>query len=330
MRVRQGYRLPPEKERLLRKAIRLEWISIFFVLSIVLAMYLSMGASQAMKMAMLEDLLALIPPVVFLLAMRVRHLPPDEQHPYGHSRAILLAFLAAAAAILMFGLFMLTSSLGSLLRQEHPSIGHFQLFDWQYPIWGGWVMIAALLYSLTPPLILGRLKLPLARALHERTLYADANMNKADWITSAAAIIGVLGIGMGFWWADAVAAILISLDILEDGYKNLKGSLSSMMDSVPKSLGEGEAHPVPGLVTAKLLELGWVKEVGNRTREEGHVFQVDAFVVPADADAVTATDLIAAREACLDLHWKIHDVSIIPVPELSPLLRTDTATLGGN
>lgn len=77
-------------------------------------------------------------------------------------------------AILLFGLFMLISSLSSLLRQEHPSIGHFQLFDWQYPIWAGWVMIAALLYSIIPPVILGRMKLPLARALHESTLYADA------------------------------------------------------------------------------------------------------------------------------------------------------------
>ncbi|MDY3197554.1 MAG: cation transporter, partial [Pseudomonadaceae bacterium] len=89
MRVRQGYRLPADREALLHKAIRLEWISLGFVLSIVLVMYLSMGSSQTMKMALLEDLLALVPPVVFLLAMRMRKRPPDEQHPYGYSRAIL-------------------------------------------------------------------------------------------------------------------------------------------------------------------------------------------------------------------------------------------------
>src|SRR5690606_38355779 len=88
-RVRQGYRLPADREALLHKAIRLEWISLGFVLSIVLVMYLSMGSSQTMKMALLEDLLALVPPVVFLLAMRMRKRPPDEQHPYGYSRAIL-------------------------------------------------------------------------------------------------------------------------------------------------------------------------------------------------------------------------------------------------
>lgn len=316
MRVRQGYRLPPEKEQLLRKAIRLEWISIFFVLSIVLAMYLSMGASQAMKMAMLEDLLALIPPVVFLLAMRVRHLPPDEQHPYGHSRAILLAFLAAAAAILMFGLFMLTSSLGSLLRQEHPSIGHFQLFDWQYPIWGGWVMIAALLYSLTPPLILGRLKLPLARALHERTLYADANMNKADWITSAAAIIGVLGIGMGFWWADSVAAAIISLDVLKDGVMQLRTAMRTLMDQRPTDIFSGEPLGLEQAIAESLRSEPDILHVEARLREEGHLVGGEIFVVfaPEQQQVAHRAQQLVAQAAALD--WRLYDLIVMPVEKI--------------
>lgn len=125
MRVRQGYRLPADREALLHKAIRLEWISLGFVLSIVLVMYLSMGSSQTMKMALLEDLLALVPPVVFLLAMRMRKRPPDEQHPYGYSRAIL----------------------------------------------------------------------------------------------------GIIGIGLGFWWADAAAASIIALDVLKDGSTHVRKAI---------------------------------------------------------------------------------------------------------
>src|SRR3712207_8877927 len=34
--------------------------------------------------------------------------------------------------------------------------------------------------------------------------------------TAVGAIVGVLGIGLGFWWADAVAALLISGSILQD------------------------------------------------------------------------------------------------------------------
>lgn len=316
MRVRQGYKLPPDKERLLRKAIRLEWISIFFVLSIVLVMYLSMGSSQAMKMALLEDLLALIPPVVFLLAMRARHRPPDEQHPYGHSRAILLAFLAAAVAILMFGLFMLTSSLGSLVRQEHPGIGHFQLFDWQYPIWGGWIMIAALIYSIIPPLILGRMKLPLAGALHERTLYADANMNKADWFTSAAAIIGVLGIGMGLWWADSVAAAIISLDVLKDGVMQLRTAMRTLMDQRPTDIFTGEPLGLEQTIAEALRNEPDILDVEARLREEGHLVGGEIFVVfaPEQHQVARRAQQLVKQAAALD--WRLYDLIVMPVEKI--------------
>ncbi len=32
-------------------------------------------------------------------------------------------------------------------------------------------------------------------------------MNRADWLTAGAAILGVAGIGVGLWWADAVAPV---------------------------------------------------------------------------------------------------------------------------
>lgn len=44
--------------------------------------------------------------------------------------------------------------------------------------------------------------------------------------------------------------------------KNHRGSLASMMESVPGSLDIGEPHPVPGLVNACLAELDWVQEGG--------------------------------------------------------------------
>lgn len=85
--------------------------------------------------------------------------------------------------------------------------------------------------------------------------------------------------------------------------KNHRGSLASMMESVPGSLDIGEPHPVPGLVNACLAELDWVQEGGrDSTREEGHGFPVEAFVVPVDASAVMAAGLIKARKLYQDLH----------------------------
>lgn len=316
MRIRQGYELPEDKEKLLSKTIRLEWISMFFSLTIVIAMYLTMGSSQAMKMALFEDLLAFVPPAVFLLAMRVRKRSPDESHPYGYSRAILLAFLAAAVAILLFGLFMLMDSVSSLIKREHPSIGHFQLFDWQYQIWGGWIMIAALVYAMVPPVILGHLKMPLAKGLHESTLYADADMNKADWMTSAAAIVGIIGIGLGFWWADAVAAAVISLDVLKDGITHVRKAMLNLMDQRPTEVVGNNPLGLEDKIAETLLREPDILDVASRLREEGHIIGGEIFVVLAPDQTTVARRVQEIAEQACTLDWRLYDLIVMPVEKI--------------
>ena len=83
-------------------------------------------------------------------------------------------------------------------------------------------MIAALVYSTIPPFILGRMKQPLARDLHQKALRTDANMNKGGWLSGVAGVLGITGVAFGYWWADAVAAIIISIEILRDGFSDVQ------------------------------------------------------------------------------------------------------------
>ena len=59
------------------------------------------------------------------------------------------------------------------------------------------VDVAALVYSVIPPLILGRMKLPLAQELHQKALQTDANMNKGDWLAGLAGVVGITGVAFG-------------------------------------------------------------------------------------------------------------------------------------
>lgn len=315
--------LPEVQQRAIRQGTRLAWWTLGYLTVDTVILFLIKGNSQAMQAAWIQDLLGMVPPLAFLIGMRVAHRRATKDHPYGFAQSMDIAHLVAGAALMGFGSFLFFESTMTLVRGERPGIGLFSLFG--HDIWQGWIMIAFMFITLFPPLVLGRLKMKPAKLLHNKALYADAQMNKADWMAGLASIVGITGIGLGFWWADAAAAIVISLDILHDGYRNLRGSLTSMMEATPKSLGTSDPHPVPGLVNARLAKLPWVREVGNRTREEGQNLHVDAFVVPHRPEETTAEDLIAAREVCRELHWKINDVSIIPVRKLSPLLRVDIA-----
>ena len=313
MTIPGRFELPPDKLELHRKARRLEWITIAYLVSATALLYLTIGQSQAGKAAMIEDALSLTPPIAWLIAARFRDKPPDQQHPWGFHRGVTLAYLASAVALLLFGSFILLESTFKLVTAEHPPMGVISLFGEE--LWLGWLMLPALAWSAIPAVLLGRAKLPLADALHDKVLYADAKMNKADWLTATAAAIGVIGIGFGLWWADAVAAIAISLDIVRDGWTNLRAAGRDVIDTRPSTYDGAEPHPLLGRIEESLRDLDWVQDAQVRLREEGHVFTGEALVVPRDEDDLVERIEGAARMLA-ELDWRFYDVVVVPVSSL--------------
>ncbi|AGF72800.1 cation diffusion facilitator family transporter [Corynebacterium halotolerans] len=318
----QREEMPETQQRALKRATILMWVTVAYLVVDTVILFLIKGNSQAMQAAWVQDLLALIPPLAFLIGTRVLSRRASKDHPYGFHQSMDTAHFVSAMALLAFGGFLLGQSVMSLVTAERPGIGLMVIFGLE--IWHGWVMIGFMFLGTFPPLILGRMKIGPAKQLHNKVLFTDSKMNKADWLSSLATILGVTGIGLGIWWADAVAAIIISLDILWDGIQNMKASLDSLVDAIPRKLDSREPHPLPARLNRILLDLPWVKEAGCRVREEGQVFHIEAFVVPGDPDSTPIEQLIDAREKCRELDWKILDVVVVPVDELSPLLNTDT------
>jgi cation diffusion facilitator family transporter len=308
-----GGELPPDLLPVYRRAVRLEWISIAYLTSAVVLIYFTLGSSQAMKGAWLEDMLSLAPPIAFLAAARIRSRPPNAEHPFGFHRAVEISYLVAALALLFMGGFLIADSVLALLSGEHPSIGMVELFDWQ--VWLGWLMLGALVWSAVPAVVLGRMKLKLAAQLHDKVLHADAKMNKADWMTASAAMVGVLGIGFGLWWMDAVAAIAIGADILHDGLRYTRTAAKDLLDGRPSTDDEKHVHPLVDDVREAVAALPWVREAAVRTRELGHVFSVEVLAVPYDED-----DLLQHVEDAVDrigaLDWKLGDVVVAVVRDL--------------
>ena len=112
--------LPTEQRTLLSRAKRLEVISLVYLLSCVVIVYLVMGSSQAMKAAWIEDLLSLIPPAAFLFAVHRTRRGRSVSHPYGHHRTVAAAHLAAAVALLTMGLFLVYDSGSGPLAVSTP------------------------------------------------------------------------------------------------------------------------------------------------------------------------------------------------------------------
>jgi cation diffusion facilitator family transporter len=290
----RAFELPRELEEQQRRAVRLEWITLAYMLSAVVLLFLTLGQSQAMKAAWIEDLLSLLPPTAFLIASRIRKRDPSAKFPWGLHRAVTVAYVFAALALLAMGGYVFIDSAIKLIRAEHPPIGVIPLFGEE--VWLGWAMIAALVYSGLPAVFLGRAKLRLADDLHDKVLYADAQMNKADWMTVSAAIVGIIGIGFGLWWADAVAALFISVDIVHDGWKNVRAAVHDLMDARPRRHDAREYHPIVERMNAELSDCGWVERGAVRLREEGHVFTGEVLVVPRASARTDGADVMRRLE----------------------------------
>lgn len=298
----------------LQRAIRLEWITIGFLSVTVTLVFLVLGNSQAMKVAWIEDLLSFIPPIAFLIAVRISRRRPTLQHPYGYHRAVGVGHLVSAVALTGMGIFLIVDSASGLLLAEHPTIGTVVLFG--EVVWLGWLMIGVMLTIALPPVFIGRIKMTLAAELHDKVLYADADMNKADWMTAVGSAVGVAGVGLGLWWFDAAAALFISASILSDGLRNMKAAVLDLMDERATTFDDRRPHPVAGEVQDALRGLRWVKDAGVRVRDEGHVFHIEAFIVPRFGRAPSLRRLAAAREACIATDWRVQDIVLVPVDAL--------------
>ena len=110
------------------------------------------------------------------------------------------------------------------------------------------------------------MKIKLAAQLHDKVLYADAQMNKADWMTACAAMVGVVGIGLGVWWLDAVAAIVIGADILHDGMKYTSAAMRNLLDRRPRRYDEEGEHPVNEEIRTVVADAKWVDETQSDAR----------------------------------------------------------------
>ncbi|WP_191966672.1 hypothetical protein [Microbacterium testaceum] len=142
-------------------------------------------------------------------------------------------------------------------------------------------------------------------------------------MTSAGTIVGVLGIGIGLWWMDAAAAIFISVSIVHDGVGNLRAAVVDLMDARATTFDDKGPHPLAERVDRYLAELPWVSAAGTRVRDQGHVFHIEAFVVPRKKK-MSLDDIERAREGCVALDWKVQDVVIVPVPQLPDVVEPVT------
>jgi cation diffusion facilitator family transporter len=301
----------PSKEELragFARLWRLEWITLFCQIGAAALLGSLMGGSQAMKTEWLENALSIVPVAGVLLTFRTENLPPSRRHPFGHHRSGTIAFLAAAFVLAGIGTYLFVDSLLKLIHHEYPAIGGYTVFG--RTIWHGWLMIAAMFVTGIPPVLLARAKKPVARLLHDKPLHADVEMNRANWMTNGAGVLGLGLVAWGFWWGDAVAALIISLDIMRDGWTYVARSLSDVMDHHPVDLESDEEDTIVGTVQRAVDALPFVAGAKVLMREHGRYLFAEIFIRPNDTMPLATAASRQVREAIMPLDWRLQHLVV--------------------
>jgi cation diffusion facilitator family transporter len=314
MKLRQGFELPAELRPDLGKARRAAWLSIVLLGIGTVVLAVTMGQSEAMKTAWVTEVLSMLPPAAYLLATRYELRPASERFPFGYFRSLSVSYLVAACALTLIGLWLLWDALTKLLGQKRPPIGSMTLFGHQ--LWAGWIMIAALAASMMVGMMLGRIKEPLAERLHDKALKAEADMNRDEWISEGAAILGLLLVAFGFWWGDAGAAAFISIEIVRDGWHNIRQVMGDLMDEAPTVMDKRELEELPKRLQRAAEQMPWVERAAARLREQGRVLTGEVFVVPQSDTPDLVARLEAAAHTFTQLDWRLHGLVVTPVSQL--------------
>ena len=174
--------------------------------------------------------------LVAFVGFRVSRRGASPSHPYGYERAEDLAGLGVALVIWASAVFAGYVSIHKLV--SHGSTTHL------------WLGVAAAAVGIVGNQIVARYKLRVGTRIQSNTLVADAKHSWLDAIASAGALLGLIGVACGLWWADGVAGLLVTAFIVHVGWEVTSDVLSHLMDSVDPEViagAESAALAVPGV-----------------------------------------------------------------------------------
>jgi cation diffusion facilitator family transporter len=164
---------------------------------------------------------------------------PTERYPYGYERAEDLAGIGVAVVIWGSALVAGFESVTKLLR--HGGTGHVG--------WG----IAAAAVGIAGNQLVARYKLVVGRRIRSATMVADAKHSWLDALSSAGAMLGLIGVALGWGWADAVAGIVVTAFICHVGWEVTSDIAHRLLDGVEPEIittAETAAATVPGVIHA--------------------------------------------------------------------------------
>jgi len=273
---------------------KVTWVGIIvnILLTITKAIIGFIAGSTAMVADSAHSASDIISSVIVLQGIKVSHLPPDDEHHYGHGKAesIVAKIIAILLVVTAFGIGW--SAFKSLINPDlqPPRI----------------IAIYAAILSIIVKEWMYRYTAKVGKKINSEAIIADALDHRTDVFSSIAALIGIGGAVIGFPILDPLAGIAVSIIILKTGFSIYWEAVTALMDTAPSKKVIQEVENIS-------LNIEGIKSVHEiKARKHGGQILVDMKIcVDKDLTVEKGHHLASkAKHALISANKNIKDVLI--------------------
>jgi cation diffusion facilitator family transporter len=175
-------------------------------------------------------------------AVRISGKPADAEHQYGHGKVESVTALAETAFLFVLAAAVIFEAAQRLVGGRIYAVEATP---------AAFAIVAA---SIVVDFFRARTLSRVAAATSSQALEADALHFRSDMWSSAAVLIGLVGVALGYSRADAVAALIVAVFICIAGWRLGRRTIDTLTDAAPAGVSErvaAVARRVPGVVTVE-------------------------------------------------------------------------------
>ena len=165
--------------------------------------------------------LDLIAAVITFFSVRVSDRPADKRHNYGHGKIENFSAFVETALLLITCIWIIYEAVHRLITGKT---------DIEVNVWSYIVVGSSIIIDFTR----SRALYKVAKKYNSQALEADALHFSTDIWSSAVVLVGLICANFGFFFADAVAALVVAMIVLVVCYQLGKRTTDVLLDKMPE------------------------------------------------------------------------------------------------
>ena len=228
----------------------------------------------------LIDLLAI---VMTYFAVRIGGKPADDEHHYGHGKIESMSALAETALLFVLSAIVIWEA------------GHRLLLESSGTVEATPIAFAVVAGAIVVDFFRSRLLTRVANKTSSEALHADALHFSSDLWASVAVLFGLVGIALGYQWADSVAAIVVAVFICVAAWQLGRRTIDTLTDTAPAGITARVRTALAAVKGVVAVERVRARKVGPTTFVELEI--ATSRTLPLDRVAAIKDEIIARLRA---------------------------------